>query len=146
MTAANSVALGADSVADRGPNASYTAPGLTGTFASVGSVSVGAPGALRQITNVAPGTAASDAATVGQVTGAVGALAATSVQYDSASQATVTLGGASGTTIDNVAPGALTATSEQAVNGSQLFATNAAVTANTNAIAATLLLSMRVPR
>lgn len=136
VTAVNSVALGTGSIASRGPLTGYTAPGLTGTFNSAGTVSVGGPGALRQITNLAPGTAASDAATVGQVTGAVATLADAAVQYDSATRATITLGGASGTVLDNVGPGALSATSEQAVNGGQLFATNTQVGTNTANIAA----------
>ncbi|RIV89166.1 YadA family autotransporter adhesin [Aurantiacibacter zhengii] len=132
----NSVALGAGSVADRGPLANYTAPGLTGTFYSVGSVSVGSAGALRQITNVAPGTEATDAATVGQVQAALDAVAALDsslgnvVEYDDATQAAITLGGTDGTTIANLADGEVSATSDEAVNGSQLFATNQSVAVN----------------
>ena len=135
-TAANSVALGAGSVADRGALAGYAAPGITGTADSAGSVSVGAAGAERQITNVAPGTAASDAATVGQVTGAIAAATADAVQYDDATHAAVTLDGAGGTTVTNLADGALDALSSDAVNGSQLFATNEQVAANPAATAA----------
>nr|WP_283773469.1 YadA-like family protein [Altererythrobacter sp. KTW20L] len=136
-TAVNSVALGAGSVADRGPQTGYAAPGLAGTFDSAGSVSVGSAGALRQITNVAPGTAATDAATVGQVQGALDAIAdlgTLGVQYDDATQASVTLGGAGGTTVTNVADGAVSAASSDAVNGSQLFATNTQVATNTATI------------
>jgi autotransporter adhesin len=131
-TAANSVALGAGSVADRGPLTGYTAPLLGGTYDSVGSVSIGAPGALRQLTNLAPGTAATDAATVGQVQAVaaqVGAIGDLAVQYNDATQAAVTLGGATGTTIGNLAGGAVSASSTEAVNGSQLFATNQAILA-----------------
>ena len=137
-TAANSVALGAGSVADRGATAGYTAPGVTGTADSAGSVSVGAAGSLRQITNVAPGTAASDAATVGQVLGAldaVDALAGLAVQYDDGTRAAITLGGAGGTRIANLADGGVAAGSDEAVNGSQLFATNQDVAANAADIA-----------
>ena len=110
VTAANSVALGADSLADR-----------------ENTVSVGATGNLRQIVNVADGTQDSDAATVGQVND----LADIAVQYDSAAQGSVTLGGgAGGTTITNLAAGDLSPTSTDAVNGSQLAATNADVAAN----------------
>lgn len=139
VTAANGVAIGAGSLADRGAQIAYTAPGLTGTFDSIGSVSVGTAGGLRQIVNVAPGTAASDAATVGQVQGALTAtanLADVAVQYNDATRAAVTLGGVGGTVIDNLAPGTVGAGSTQAVNGSQLFATNTAVTNNTTAIGA----------
>jgi autotransporter adhesin len=138
VTAANSVALGTGSVASRGALAGYVASGLPGTQSSAGEVSVGAPGALRQITNVAAGSAPTDAATVGQVDGVaaqVAALGASSVQYNSAARDRVTLAGAAGTTIDNLGPGALTATSTEAVNGGQLFATNAQLAANTAAIA-----------
>ncbi|MGB3796723.1 MAG: YadA-like family protein [Alteraurantiacibacter sp.] len=137
-TAANSVALGAGSIADRGPLTGYSAAFLTGSFDSAGSVSVGAPGALRQITNVAPGSAPTDVATVGQVQAAVDSVngaVANAVQYDDATQTTVTLDGAGGTTIANVADGTLSATSDEAVNGSQLFATNELVTANAADIA-----------
>ena len=119
VTAPNSVALGADSVADR-----------------ANTVSVGSAGAERQITNVAAGTAPTDAATVGQVDTAIAAATSNSVQYDGAGQTSVTLAGAGGTTLTNVADGALSATSSDAVNGSQLFATNQAVSANDGDIAA----------
>ncbi|MCD2314553.1 YadA-like family protein [Sphingomonas sp. IC-11] len=138
VTAANSVALGAGSIAGRGALANYTATGLTGAQNSAGEVSIGAPGAERQLTNVAPGTAPTDAATVGQVDGVasqVAALGATAVQYDGAARDRVTLAGTDGTVLANVAPGAVTAASTEAVNGSQLFATNAQVAANTAAIA-----------
>uniref|UniRef100_UPI0035CC299A beta strand repeat-containing protein n=1 Tax=uncultured Sphingomonas sp. TaxID=158754 RepID=UPI0035CC299A len=66
--------------------------------------------------------------------GQVGQVATTSVTYDSATRASVTLGGAAGTTVTNVAAGTLAATSSDAVNGAQLFATNQQVSANTTAI------------
>src|SRR5262249_21348170 len=56
------------------------------------------------------------------------------VQYDDPSHSIVTLDGIAGTTVTNVAPGALNPLSTDAVNGSQLFATNLQVTANTTAI------------
>ncbi|BBC72535.1 conserved hypothetical protein [Altererythrobacter sp. B11] len=139
VTAANSVALGTGSTAARGAQTGYAAPGLAGTYSSAGEVSFGAPGAERQLTNIAPGTAATDAATVGQVQGAldaVDALADAAVQYDDATQATATLGGAGGTRLTNVAPGALNTTSTDAVNGAQLFDVNQRVIANSSAIAA----------
>ena len=124
-SAPNTVALGAGSVAARG-----------------NEVSIGAPGAERVLTNVAAGSAATDGANLGQVQAAAGQVAAQvaaldgrAVQYDGAARDRVTLGGAGGTTLANVAPGALTATSTEAVNGSQLFATNQAVAGNTAAIA-----------
>jgi trimeric autotransporter adhesin len=63
----NSVALGAGSAATRGAQTNYKDPISGNTASSVGEVSVGSPGAERQITNVAPGTAPTDAANVGQV-------------------------------------------------------------------------------
>jgi len=56
---------------------------------------------------------------------------ADAVKYDSAAHDSVTLGGAGASTpvaLRNIAEGALTATSTDAVNGSQLFATNERVT------------------
>ena len=114
VTAPNSVALGADSLADR-PD----------------TVSVGAAGSERQIVNVADGTAPTDAATVGQVDAAIVAATANAVEYDDGTQTSVTLQGAGGTTVTNVAAGAINGTSTDAVNGSQLFATNQSVAANT---------------
>jgi autotransporter adhesin len=70
-TADNSVALGAGSTATRGAQSSYKDPISGRTASSVGEVSVGSPGAERQITNVAPGTAPTDAATVAQVQTAI---------------------------------------------------------------------------
>ncbi len=129
-TAANSIALGAGSLAGRGALGGYTAVGLTGTQASAGEVSVGSPTALRQITNVAAGSAPTDAATVGQVAG----VAANAVNYTDPTRTRATLAGTAGTVIDNLAPGTLAATSTEAVNGSQLFATNTQVGTNTTAI------------
>ncbi|MDR8038646.1 YadA-like family protein [Burkholderia cenocepacia] len=146
----NSVALGTGSVAD-----------------VANTVSVGSTDVQRRITNMAAGTAATDAVNVSQLTGvtnalgggasvgadgsitqptytvagkdyrnvgdALDAIAANggdpdSVKYDDAMHQAVTLGNA-GTpvAIHNVAEGALTATSTDAVNGSQLFATNTRV-------------------
>ncbi len=130
-TGVNGVALGAGSIAARAPLAGYTAVGLAAAQNSAGEVSVGAPGAERQITNVAAGSATTDAVNVGQLAGVqaqIGTLASGAVQYDSAAQDRVTLAGAGGTTIANLAPGTLGATSTEAVNGSQLFATNTNVT------------------
>ncbi len=55
--------------------------------------------------------------------------------YDDPTLATATLGGAGGTTLDNVAAGTLAAGSMEAVNGGQLFATNQQVATNTTNIA-----------
>lgn len=97
------------------------------------------------LTNVAAGAVnatSTDAVNGSQLHAANQAIAALSgsiptnaVEYDDGTQAVITLGGAGGTTITNVAPGALNATSTDAVNGSQLYATNVQVQANTLAIA-----------
>jgi autotransporter adhesin len=128
---ANSVALGYASVADRGAQSNYTAYGLSALQNSAGEVSIGSPGQERQITNVAAGSAATDAVNVAQLEG-VATTADNAVQYDSTSKTSVTLAGPTstdggvtgGTTLTNLHQGALGATSTDAVNGSQLFATN----------------------
>jgi autotransporter adhesin len=68
--AANSVALGVDSTSTRGAQSGYAAFGLGGGQSSAGEVSVGHPGGERQITNVAPGSASTDAVNVEQLQGA----------------------------------------------------------------------------
>jgi autotransporter adhesin len=121
-TGTNSVALGAGS--------------SDGGLANV--VSLGSPGAERRLTNVAPGVAATDAVDVGQLTAALGGATANAVQYDNIGHTSVTLGGvgaAAPVALNNVAAGALTATSTAAVNGSQLNATNVNVANLTNGMA-----------
>jgi len=146
VTAANSVAIGNGSVASRGPQLAYAAVGLPDPQVSAGEFSVGAPGAERQITNVAAGSAPNDAVNVAQLQGVadrITELGASALQYDGPARDRVTLaGGAGGTVIDNVAPGRIAPDSREAVNGAQLSATNAAVNAlnaqvaaNTTAIA-----------
>jgi hypothetical protein len=125
-TAASAVALGAASLADRD-----------------NTVSVGASGSERQIVNVAAGTQATDVVNFAQLQ-ATGLKVDTNgnatnsfVAYDDTTASTVTLGGTTGTKITNVAAGDVSsATSTDAVNGSQLYATNQNVAANTTAIAA----------
>ncbi|KAK46887.1 hypothetical protein BG58_08490 [Caballeronia jiangsuensis] len=118
-TAANSVALGANSVANR-PN----------------TVSVGATGAERQITNVAAGTADTDAVNVSQLkqAGLIDGDGSTkaAVTYDSGTDGkpdytSITLGNKTGaTTIHNVADGVA---GTDAVNVNQM---NAALDRVTN--------------
>ncbi|MCI1131627.1 hemagglutinin [Stenotrophomonas maltophilia] len=134
---ANSVALGYRSAALRGAQASYSAYGLTAPQVSAGEVSVGtAGGGERQITNVAAGSANTDAVNVVQLKGAISLIndvAAAAVTYDLdgagiPNYRRVTLGAGTGTTtIGNLAGGAVTAGSLEAVNGGQLAATNAAI-------------------
>jgi autotransporter adhesin len=96
---------------------------------------VGAPGAERQITNVAAGSAPTDAANMAQLQAVAALIPTDAIEYDDASHTVVTLDGAGGTLVTNVAAGALDASSTDAVNGSQLFATNQQVQANSLAIA-----------
>ncbi|MCA7931390.1 YadA-like family protein [Burkholderia cepacia] len=87
--------------------------------------------------NVAAGTADTDAVNVKQLKGvqsSLNQLGALAVQYDDASKSSITLGGAGGTRIINVQAGTLSATSTDAVNGSQLYATNQQVAKNTTDI------------
>ena len=49
------------------------------------------------------------------------------VEYNDSTKAAITLGGATGTTISNLAAGAVNASSTDAVNGAQLYATNQTV-------------------
>ena len=131
---ANSVALGYKSAATRGAQTGYTAYGLAAPQNSAGEVSIGSPGQERQITNVAAGSAATDAVNLAQLEG-VTAVADNSVQYDDASKTIVTLAGplstdggvTGGTRLTNLQQGVLSATSTDAVNGSQLDATNTEV-------------------
>nr|WP_255691503.1 YadA-like family protein [Luteimonas sp. XNQY3] len=111
----NSVALGADSFADRDD------------VVSIGNATTGQ---TRQITNLAAGTEATDAVNLAQldaVAGELGELGANAVVYDGADKAALTLAGADGTVIGNVAAGEVSADSMEAVNGSQLFETNTRV-------------------
>ena len=88
-TANNSVAIGAGSTASRGAQTNYKDPISGKAASSVGEVSVGSAGADRQITNVAPGTAPTDAANVGQVEVAITqANAYTSTRFAKASRQT----------------------------------------------------------
>ena len=125
------------------------------------TVSVGAARAERTITNVAAGrvsAASTDAINGSQlhatnqavedVAGLSGDLDERAVKYDwtdannngeidpgEVDYSQATLAGAGGTTITNVADGDVSATSSDAVNGSQLFATNQQVANNTTDIA-----------
>ncbi|KVD85177.1 hemagglutinin family protein [Burkholderia sp. ABCPW 14] len=102
--------------------ASVTTSGLTLT--SGAAVNIGG----NVLHNVAPGMASTDAATVGQLTSAIRAGDANAVQYDTPSHDSVTFNaGGTPASLHNVAAGALTATSTDTVNGSQLYATNQAV-------------------
>ncbi|RUL66761.1 hypothetical protein EKH79_02815 [Dyella dinghuensis] len=140
----NAVALGS------GAHANTTNSVALGTNSDVGTrtgvVSVGAVGSERQIINVAAGTADTDAVNVSQmkasglIDGSGNAVAA--VTYDqnadgSPNYNSVTMGNGQSTgpvAIHNVAAGTLSATSTDAVNGSQLYTTNQQVGQNTSDI------------
>ena len=137
-SAGNSVAIGAGSVASRGAQSAYAALGLATPQTSAGEVSFGSIGAPRQLTHVAAGSAPTDAVNVSQLQGVadrIDTLSQTVVRYDNTTSSTLTLAGAGGTTITNVAAGQVNATSTDAVNGSQLHATNQIVASHTTAIA-----------
>jgi autotransporter adhesin len=94
--------------------------------ATTGGTSVNFAGTVgaRQLTGVAAGSAPTDAVNVSQLQ-EVASVASDAVLYDSASHTSVTLGGVgagAAVALTNVAAGAVTATSTDAVNGSQLFA------------------------
>ncbi|WP_256990145.1 YadA-like family protein [Burkholderia sp. AU15512] len=100
-----------------------------------GAVTLGHGEGPTQLKNVADATDDGDALNLGQLKNAglvgddgSGNLTSLAVTYDDAAKNAITLGNA-GTpvAIHNVAEGALTATSTDAVNGSQLFATNQSI-------------------
>ncbi|WP_244898568.1 YadA-like family protein [Pseudoxanthomonas indica] len=138
-TAANSVALGAGSTttainttAAYNPNASFALAGAT----SKGEVSVGSANNERRITNLAAGSADTDAVNVSQLksleskVGSGTGTDALAVHYDAAEKSKVTLAGTAstdggktgGTTLSNVHQGAVTANSTDAINGAQMYA------------------------
>ncbi|MGF6245408.1 autotransporter adhesin [Paraburkholderia sp. GAS38] len=135
-TANGSVALGANATttANLGAQAYLQASGTLSGIAPVGEVSLGSAGKERRLTNLAAGSAATDAVNVSQLQAAVttGSTTATAdvVKYDSSLHNQVTLGGA-GTTVPvsltNLAAGTVTSTSHDAVNGSQLYGVSASV-------------------
>jgi len=140
-TLADSSATGADSVAVGGAavasHKNAVALGSNSVTDRDNSVSVGAAGKERQITNVAAGTASTDAVNLGQLTAVaqdVTKLDSFAVKYDAdngqPNYESVTLGGSSATKptkLTNLKAGDLNSTSTDAVNGSQLFATNTRV-------------------
>ncbi|WP_162854581.1 YadA family autotransporter adhesin [Sphingobium estronivorans] len=129
-THGGSVALGSGSIAN-GLTLNLPAYLVGGTASA--EVNVGG----RRITGLAAGANPTDAVNVAQlqaVNDALGTLAGNAVQYDNSARALVTLQGASGTRITNLAAGTVSATSTDAVNGSQLQATNDLVAQNSAAI------------
>ena len=157
---ANDVALGSSSVTAAAVGTSNATVGTTtyGEFAGtapLSTVSIGAVGAERTLTNVAAGriTAASTDAINGSqlfsvantLSTSITDVAAAGVQYGknpdgSINHSSVPLGGpvskdgglTGGTTISNVAQGAVNALSTDAVNGAQLNTTNTNLTTLAN--------------
>ena len=138
---AGSVALGANAVANGATLAAAAyrsgAAAVAGV-SPVGEVSIGSAGAERRISHVAAGAADTDAVNVSQlksVADNVGSLGDRAVAYDGkagdpktlitlAGPASTDGGATGGTKLTNLARGALSATSTDAVNGSQLYDTN----------------------
>ncbi|MBN3723457.1 YadA-like family protein [Burkholderia sp. Ac-20379] len=119
-----------DSLEDGGVIDPTTGESLAVTYDEVNKGKVTLKGGKTGTTlgNVKAGTADMDAVNVSQLksSGLIGddGTARAAVTYDDAGKGKVTLGGAAGTTLTNVKAGALTDKSTDAVNGSQLFATN----------------------
>ncbi|MBB5421280.1 YadA family autotransporter adhesin, partial [Paraburkholderia atlantica] len=154
---ANDVALGAGSTtAAAVGTAGATIGGTAYAFAGAtptSTVSVGSVGNERTITNVAAGrlsATSTDAVNGSQLyatnqqvdqlsedirNGAGSGTDPLAVHYDDSSKGAITLGdGINGTKVTNVAEGELSSTSRDAVNGSQLYATNQQVDQNTKSI------------
>ena len=141
-THAGSVALGANSVANGATLGVAAYVPLASTYAvagtvPVGEVSVGASGSERRLVNVAAGAGDTDAANISQlkaVDSKITALGQDSLLWDPAANGgtgayNANHGGTGSNKIVNVAPAELSATSADAVNGSQLFQTNQDVAA-----------------
>ena len=116
----NSVALGADSVANEENVVSVghtkgQANGFGGTYGE---------DLNRRIVNVADGINATDAATVGQISKITGldSEKGNVVQYDGEDKSVVTFAGENGTKLTNVADGEFKAGSTDAVTAGQLYA------------------------
>ncbi|MCP1625327.1 YadA-like family protein [Pseudomonas nitroreducens] len=134
------VALGAGSIASTTANqAGYVPIGVTqaqadainATTSTQGAVAVGdaSTGVYRQITGVAAGSADSDAVNVAQLKGVTGQIAQDALLWDETLGAfSASHGGSQRNKITNVAPGNVSNTSTDAVNGSQLYQTNQNVT------------------
>ncbi|WP_244143487.1 YadA family autotransporter adhesin [Paraburkholderia sacchari] len=147
----NAVALGAGSTtaaAVATPDA--TIGGQNYTFAGsnpASTVSIGSAGNERTLTNVAAGrlsASSTDAINGSQLyatNSAIDNIAqrnANAVEYDDSSKSAITLGGAQGTKLINVAAGDVSASSTEAVNGAQLYdvaaSTNTAITKINNTL------------
>ena len=144
VKAEGGVAIGVGSVADRaaglkGAFAPDTIPeGAESTWTSTdGAVSVGdtEKKITRQITNVAAGREATDAVNVAQLEKALESISTEGLTIQDGGPS-VTKGGIDGgdKQVTGVAAGEISSTSKDAVNGSQLFATNQQVAQNAQSI------------
>ncbi|MET4681711.1 ESPR-type extended signal peptide-containing protein [Stenotrophomonas rhizophila] len=127
-TATNSMAFGRNaSVGAGATNAMSLGSNTTNTRAN--TVSVGSLKNERQITNVAAGTADTDAVNFSQLKSFVGSNGGgpLTVSYADETKASLALAGENGTTISNVKAGAVSATSTEAINGAQLQGTASSV-------------------
>uniref|UniRef100_UPI0038B87CB0 beta strand repeat-containing protein n=1 Tax=Paraburkholderia bannensis TaxID=765414 RepID=UPI0038B87CB0 len=137
LAASTASALGGGSVVNSNgsiSNPSYVVGGST--FNNVGGALTNLDGRVTQnATNIT--TLQGNVTTInGQITNLQGKLA-DAVLYDSSAHTSVTLGGTGTTTgvaLHNVANGTLSAASTDAVNGSQLYATNTNVTNLSNTV------------
>ncbi|CAB3911290.1 hypothetical protein LMG26854_06028 [Achromobacter aegrifaciens] len=138
---AGSVALGANAVANGatlGAAAYRSGTAAVAGAAPVGEVSIGSAGAERRLSHLAAGASDTDAVNVSQLKSVaenVGSLGDRAVTYDGNAgdpKSLITLAGSAstdggmtgGTRLTNLARGAVTATSTDAVNGAQLHETN----------------------
>ena len=138
---AGSVALGANAVANGatlGAAAYRSGTAAVAGAAPVGEVSIGSAGAERRLSHLAAGASDTDAVNVSQLKSVaenVGSLGDRAVTYDGNAgdpKSLITLAGSAssdggmtgGTKLTNLARGAVTATSTDAVNGAQLHETN----------------------
>ncbi|GAB2581532.1 hypothetical protein GCM10027066_24170 [Dyella jejuensis] len=120
--------------------ADANAPVTVAAHSGGATVSMAGAAGDRRITGVADGLQDHDAVNVSQLKelqGYVGDSSVLAVKYDGTNRTSVTLGGvgtAAPVAVQNVADGGLSATSHDAVNGSQLYATNEQVRTNTGNI------------
>ena len=98
--------------------------GLISGGSVFGETRVASNGNYITAANTAAGNLSALDTALKNTTDSVNDLDALAIKYDNNTKAKATLGGASGTTLDNVADGTLSADSKEAVNGSQLYTTN----------------------
>lgn len=139
---AGSVALGLGSKADGSTlgNTAYLADDASNNIkgaqavgeVNIGQYTAGQDDQYRKITGLAAGSEDTDAVNVSQLKAVAkeiqSGLPQNAVEYDDANKGTITLAGSNGTTITNLKPGEVSATSTDAVNGAQLHTVKVDVT------------------